>query len=85
MNSDNRGTKRSRHISQRMFYARQEKMKGYLDILHARQEYSIGDLGTKNLTAEDAAYKLSIVEVPVTDQSIGASQTTRQTPTEEGW
>ena len=43
---------------------------------HIDADHSLADLGTKNLTAEDAAYKLSIVERAVSDQAIGNANET---------
>ena len=40
---------------------------------HIDADHSLADVGTKNLTAEESSYKLSIVEVPVSDHAIGSN------------
>ena len=40
---------------------------------HIDVDHSLPDVGTKNLTAEESSYKLSIVEVPVSDHAIGSN------------
>jgi len=76
MNSQDKPTRRSRHIERRWFYARQERLASRLAFHHIDADHSLADLGTKNLTAEDAAYKLSIVERAVSDQAIGNANET---------
>jgi len=76
MNSQDKPTRRSRHIERRWFYARQERLASRLVFHHIDADHSLADLGTKNLTAEDAAYKLSIVERAVSDQAIGNANET---------
>ena len=70
MNSSEKVTKKSRHIERRWFYAKQEYMRSRVIFFHVRDQFSLADLGTKNLTAEEAKYKLSHIEVPVNDFAI---------------
>jgi hypothetical protein len=65
MNSNERSTRRNRHIDRRHFYAREEFQSGKLSFHHVGADYSLADVGTKNLTAEEAAYKLSVMEHPI--------------------
>jgi hypothetical protein len=79
MNSNNKPTKRNKHIDRRYFYGREEFLASKLEFHHIDADHSLADLGTKNLTAEESAYKLSIVEYPVTDHVIGTKATQEQT------
>jgi hypothetical protein len=79
MNSNNKPTKRNKHIDRRYFYGREEFLASKLEFHHIDADHSLADLGTKNLTAEESAYKLSIVEYPVTDHVIGTKTTQEQT------
>jgi len=79
MNNNSRPTRRSRHIDRRWFYARSEVAAGRIILNHVGADYSLADTGTKNLTAEESAYKLSLMELPVTDHALGPSE-----PSEEG-
>jgi hypothetical protein len=71
MNSSNKPTKRNRHIDRRYFYGREECLSARLSFHHIGADYSLGDLGTKNLRPEESRYKLSIVEYPVSDHYTG--------------
>jgi hypothetical protein len=71
MNNTERPTARNKHISKRFFYGRSQVQTGMLSFYHVGDEYSLADLGTKNLNADKASFKLSIVEVPVSDHAIG--------------
>ena len=62
--------RRTRHIDRRWFYARDQCLQSRIKFHHVNDEYSLADLGTKNLSAESAAFKLSIVEKHVTDSEI---------------
>ena len=73
MNNNNRPTKRSRHIDRRYFFTRGERQAGRLSLHHIDKDYSLPDIGTKNLVAEESSYKLSIMEVPVSDHAIGTN------------
>ena len=72
MNESDRPSRRSRHIERRWFYARDEAKKRLLALHHVPADYSLADLGTKNLPFDESAYKLSRLEVPVTDHAIGS-------------
>jgi hypothetical protein len=72
MNTNDKPTRRNRHIDRRYFYGREEYTASKLTYHHIDADHSLADLGTKNLTAEEAAYKLSIVEYPVSDHHIGS-------------
>jgi hypothetical protein len=84
MNSSNKPTKRNRHIDRRYFYGRQEYLASKLEFHHIDADHSLADLATKNLTAEEAAYKLSIVECTVTDHQIGTKATYEHTRSKKG-
>ena len=71
MNSSDKPTKRNRHIDRRWFYARNEKTGGRIEFFHVDADHSLADIATKNLPADESMYKLSIMEFPVTDHSIG--------------
>jgi hypothetical protein len=71
MNSNDKPTKRNKHIDRRYFYGREECLASKIEFHHIDADHSLADLATKNLTAEEAAYKLSIVEYPVSDHHIG--------------
>jgi hypothetical protein len=72
MNTSNKPTRRNRHIDRRYFYGREEYLASKLIYHHIDADHSLADLGTKNLTTEEAAYKLSITEYPVSDHHIGS-------------
>jgi hypothetical protein len=71
MNSSNKPTKRNRHIDRRYFYGREEFLGAKLSFHHTGADFSLGDLGTKNLQHDESKYKLSIVEYPVSDHHVG--------------
>jgi hypothetical protein len=81
MNTSNKPTKRNRHIDRRYFYGREEFLGAKLLFHHIGADYSLGDLGTKNLQHEESKYKLSIVEYPVSDHHVGY-QAIRDLPSE---
>ena len=70
INEKDKPTRRTRHIDRRWFYARDQCLQSRIKFHHVNDEYSLADLGTKNLSAESAAFKLSIVEKHVTDSEI---------------
>jgi hypothetical protein len=47
-----------------MLYTRSERQRGHLSFYHVNgDEHQLGDLGTKNVPASEAAPKLAIIEV----------------------
>ena len=70
MNSSEKVTKKSRHIERRWFYAKQEFLASRVMFFHIKDPFSLADVGTKNLTAEESRFKLSHLEMPVTDFAI---------------
>ena len=72
MNQMEKPTKRNKHIDKRYFYGLQEKLAGRIDLLYVDTDHSLPDVGTKGLTAEEAKYKLSIMEYPVSDGAVGS-------------
>jgi hypothetical protein len=84
MNSNNKPTKRNRNIDRRYFYGREEYLASRIEFHHIDADHSLADLATKNLTAEEASYKLSIVECPVTDHQIGPNATFERTRSKKG-
>ena len=73
INEKDKPTRRTRHIDRRWFYARDQCLQSRIKFHHVSDEYSLADLGTKNLSAENAAFKLSMVEKHVTDSEILSS------------
>jgi hypothetical protein len=64
INSNDKDTKRTRHIERRWLYTRSQRRCGHLSIHHVSgDDYQIADLGTKNVPASKANDKLAIVEV----------------------
>ncbi len=64
INSNDKDTKRTRHIEHRWLYTRSQRRCGHLSIHHVSgDDYQIADLGTKNVPASKANDKLAIVEV----------------------
>jgi hypothetical protein len=64
INSNDKDTRRTRHIERRWLYTRSERQCGHLSIHHVSgDEYQLADLGTKNVPAPKAADKLAIIEV----------------------
>jgi hypothetical protein len=60
-----RGTKKTKHIERRWLYGRQQQQEGRIKIYHVDGvKYQLADLGTKAVSTEEAAFKLSIVEAP---------------------
>jgi hypothetical protein len=70
MNTSEKPTSRSRHMDRRYFYGRSQAQQGNIKFYHIDGEYSITDIGTKNLTNEEAEYKLSVIEHKVSDHAI---------------
>ena len=70
INTSDKQTKKSRHIERRYLYAKQECAAGKIKFFHVRDGFSLADIGTKNLSTEAAKYKLSLLEIPVTDHTI---------------
>ena len=83
MNNSDRPSRRSRHIERRWFYGRSEVQAARIKLHHVGADYSMADVGTKNLSHEESAYKLSLMEVPVTDHAIGTSATQSKRGDEE--
>jgi hypothetical protein len=70
---NNRDTKHTRHIERRWFFIRLCRQQGVVTVdFLPGDEFNVADLGTKNSSSPANAYKLSIVEVPVTDYPIKA-------------
>jgi hypothetical protein len=68
---NNRDTKRTRHIERRWLFIRQCRQQSYIIVFFlAGDAYNVADLGTKNCSTPANQFKLSIVEVPVTDYPI---------------
>ena len=72
MNNNSRPTRRIHHIDRQWFCARSEVASGRITLNNVGADYSLADVGTKNLTAEASAYKLSIMELPVMDHALGS-------------
>ena len=71
MNNNERPSRRTRHIDRRYFFTRGEIAAARVRLHHIPADYSLADVGTKNLTAEESVYKLSLMETPVNDHAIG--------------
>jgi hypothetical protein len=68
---NDRDTKRTRHIERRWLYVRQERFSGHIDMHFLPGDaFNLADLGTKNVASPSAAYKLSVLEAPVSDSPI---------------
>jgi hypothetical protein len=69
-----RDTKRTRHIERRWLFIRSCRKNGYIAMYFIPgDKYNISDLGTKNCSSPGSSYKLSIIEVPVSDSAIQTS------------
>jgi hypothetical protein len=63
---NDRGTQRTRHIERRYLYCRHAYTRADISLHFVEgKRYQIADIGTKNLTSSEYAYKLSIVESPL--------------------
>jgi len=77
-----RTTSMSRHIARRWYYIRQARQTGHIQLLHIDgDKYQLADLGTKNVPASEATYKLSLIESPVIEEGLIVAQT-REAPAE---
>jgi hypothetical protein len=66
ISSTDRDTKRTRHIERRFQYVRNERRCSRLAVDRVNGDrFQIADLGTKNLSASEVEYKMSILEVDV--------------------
>ena len=71
-----RTTSMSRHIARRWYYIRQARQAGHIHLLHIDgDKYQLADLGTKNVPASEAIYKLSLIETPVIEEGSIVAQT----------
>ena len=86
MNNSEKPTKRNKHIDKRHFYGLQERLAGRVEYLYVDTDHSLPDVATKGLTQEEAAYKLSIMEYPVSDTTIGpkAVKESSKVPSKKG-
>ena len=75
MNCSAKPTKKNRHIEKRHFYGLQEFNAGNVFYFYVDTNHCVSDVGTKNLTTDEASPKLSVMEVPATDDSIGILHT----------
>jgi hypothetical protein len=70
MNRNDRCTARTKHIERRWLYHRFLRQQGVISLHHVNGDRcNLADIGTKCGAAEED-FKLSIMEVPVTDKSI---------------
>ena len=64
-----RVTSMSRHIARHWYYVRQGRQAGHIQLLHIDGDrYQLADLGTKNIPAAEALYKLSIIETSILEE-----------------
>jgi len=62
-------TSMSCHIACRWYYVRQARQAGHIQLLHIDgDKYQLADLGTKNVPATEALYKLSIIETSIIEK-----------------
>jgi hypothetical protein len=60
---------KSAHIARRWYYVRQAREAGHIQLLHIDgDKYKLADLGTKNVPAAEAFYKLSIIETSIIEE-----------------
>jgi hypothetical protein len=79
-----RSTSMSRHIARRWYYIRQARQAGHIQLLHINgNKYQLADLGTINIPALEATYKLSLIETPVIEGGSIVAQT-REAPAAAG-
>ena len=70
---NDRDTNRTRHIQRRWLYVRQCRQSGHISChFLPGDQFNLADLGTKNCSSTSSAYKLSILEAPVSDSPIHA-------------
>jgi hypothetical protein len=70
MNKNERTTSKTKNIEKRDLIHRYHRKCGYIEVFHINgDKYNLADIGTKPI-AKDADFKISIMEHPVTDQSI---------------
>jgi len=75
-----RTTSMSRHIARRWYYIQQARQAGHIKLLHNDgNKYQLANLGTKNVPASEATYKLSLIETPVIEEGSIVAQT-REAP-----
>ena len=57
------------HIARHWYYVRQACQAGHIQLLHIDgDKYQLADLGTKNVPAAEASYKLSIIETSIIEE-----------------
>jgi len=57
------------HIAGCWYYVRQARQAGHIQLLHIDgDKYQLADLGTKNVSATEASYKLSIIETSIIEE-----------------
>jgi hypothetical protein len=62
-------TSMSCHIARRWYYVRQARQIGHIQLLLIDgDKYQLADLGTKNVPAAEASYKLSIIETSIIEE-----------------
>jgi len=65
ISKNDKGTKRTRHIERRFLYCRHAYQSNLIDLIHVDgDKHQLADIGTKNLSSDKMAYKLSILETP---------------------
>jgi len=64
-----RVTSMSCHIARRWYNVRQARQAGHIQLFHIDgDKYQLADLGTKNVPAAEASYKLSIIETSIIEE-----------------
>jgi hypothetical protein len=70
MNKNDKDTNRTKHIERRWLIHRMHRQLGWIQLYHVNGDnYNIADIGTK-ASAKGESYKISIIEHPVTDDTI---------------
>jgi Reverse transcriptase (RNA-dependent DNA polymerase) len=78
-----RETKHSKHIERRWMYVKYACQSARVILFHIAKTYQLADMGTKNVTGDDAALKLSFMEVTSPD-IVKATRKTHDHRSEEG-
>jgi hypothetical protein len=76
INANDRTTKRTKHIERRALLHRHHRQSGLIFPYHINGDlYNLANIGTKSI-AKESAYKVSVMEVPITDEAITIQKST---------
>lgn len=65
ISSSERASAKTRHIARRHLFCREMHLSGAVNILHLSRDLQPSDVGTKNLSHAESAFKLSLLTAPL--------------------